>query len=185
LGGRSSPPPRLGLRVQPLASLCSVVQTVALREGTCWEGAVLGGGVMEASRPGIPPQEAAEERRVHEATERRAEREAVEERKAAEAAERDAAQEAVSERGAVTQGVTEGGAANTAAEALTEGGAANTAARGAHEIAAAPKNVAGEAADVPKKVSGDVADTGKKVSGDVADTAKSAFDRDEPSDREQ
>jgi hypothetical protein len=89
---------------------------------------------MEASRPEIPPREAVEKRKAHEATERRAEREAVEERKADEAAERSAAQEAVSERGAVTEGVTEGGAANTAAEALTEGGAANTAAEGRQKL---------------------------------------------------
>jgi len=43
---------------------------------------------MEASRPGIPPEEAVEERKAHEASERRAEREAIEGRKADEAADR-------------------------------------------------------------------------------------------------
>src|SRR4051812_30419320 len=96
-------------------------------------------------------QEAAEERAAHEATE---------ERKAAEARERGPAQEAVSESGAVTRAadaLTEGGAADTAAKGVTEG-AANTAAKGAHEIAAAPKNVSASAADATKKVSGDVRD---------------------------
>ena len=88
---------------------------------------------MQAASPDLPPpdttREATEERKAHEATERRAEREAVEGRKSEEAAQRDSTQEALSERGAVSQGVTEGGAANTAAEALTEGGAAWTTSR--------------------------------------------------------
>src|SRR5918999_4813657 len=92
------------------------------------------GGVMESRDDRA--QEAAEARAAHEATE---------ERKSDEATERGPAQEAVSEDGAATR----------AADALTEGGAADTAAKGAHQIAAAPKDVSESAADATKKVSGD------------------------------
>jgi hypothetical protein len=149
------------------------------------------GSTMEGSRGDIAAEdrsrEAVEERKAHEASERRAEQEAVETRKADEAAERTAPQEAVSESGALSQGVreggaadtaahgvVEGGAANTAAEALREGGAANTAAEGAPEIASAPKNIAKEAAGV-----------GKKVSGDVADTVKGTVGRDDSKEPDQ
>jgi hypothetical protein len=149
------------------------------------------GSIMEASRDDIAAgeksREAVEGRKTHEASERRAEQEAVERRKADEAAERSAPQEAVSESGALSQGVreggaadtaahgvVEGGAANTSAEALKEGGAANTAAEGVRDVASAPTNMAKEAAGV-----------GKKVSGDVADTVKGAVGRDESEEADE
>jgi hypothetical protein len=94
--------------------------------------------------------------RTQEAAEERAKHEATEERKSDEAAERGPAQEAVSEDGAATR----------AADALTEGGAADTAAKGAHQIAAAPKDVSESAADATKKVSGDIRDVATGSTGD-------------------
>jgi hypothetical protein len=64
--------------------------------------------------------------------------------------------------------VSEDGAASKAADALTEGGAADTAAKGAHEIAAAPRNVAASAADAARDVSGNAGDAAKGVSGNIA-----------------